>query len=403
MPKERGCMKKMQVLSALFSCVFLFSSSIYASLSVSVGADSAILIDAKTGCVLFEKKADKLQYPASITKLATATYLLSKNPKWKKKIKAGQKALGSISSSAKIKSNYKKPAYWIEQGSSHIGIKVSEELSLESLFYAMMLASANDAANVIAEELSGDLSKFSADLNAYLKSLGCKSTHFLNAHGLHHPLHRTTARDMSIIAREALKSSFLREVVKTVRYQRPKTNKQEAVWMLQTNQLLRKGKFYYPKAFGVKTGYTQAARASLVAAAKDKDRELIAVVLRSKEKGGQYRDVRAMFERAFEEEKETKTLVKKGLQKNKRHFAYSGDLRLYAKESLLVSYYPSEKPHFRAKLYWEKLELPIQKGERVARVELYNDKGTYRKTWPLFAANDLREGMLKRAFRWFSF
>jgi D-alanyl-D-alanine carboxypeptidase (penicillin-binding protein 5/6) len=130
-------------------------------------------------------------------------------------------------------------------------------------------------------------------LNDYVKRLGCTSTTFYNPHGLHHPKQQTTAYDLAVITQDALKNPVFREMVATVRYTRPKTNKQEPSTLVQTNRLLRTGPFYYPKAIGVKTGYYSLAGNNLVAAAKDGERTLIAVVLKANE-----RNVRSCFQSA---------------------------------------------------------------------------------------------------------
>ena len=189
-------------------------------LKISVKADSAILINAETKAVLFEKNAYTKQFPASITKIATAAYVLKeKRQDLAKGIKAEQESIASISSDAKQRGKYTAPAYWIELGSSHIGIKKGEELTLKDLLYGMLVATANDASNVIAQYVgNGSIPKFMNNLNCYVAGLGCRDTYFMNPHGLHHPKHQSTAYDMAIITCEALKDPIFREIVKTVRY-----------------------------------------------------------------------------------------------------------------------------------------------------------------------------------------
>ena len=147
------------------------SSIAYANLNISIQSPSAILINAETGKILYEKKAHKPLFPASITKIATALYALQRGPlKLDKMIKADQDSIGAISSKAKEKSGYQKPAYWLEFGGTHMGIKRGEVLSLKDLFFGMMVISANDAANLIAKEIAGSVPDFVKELNAYLKT-----------------------------------------------------------------------------------------------------------------------------------------------------------------------------------------------------------------------------------------
>src|SRR6185437_6437502 len=144
---------------------------------------------------------------------------------------------------------------------------VGEEMPLKEYLYGMMVRSGNDAANVIAEYVSGSIPTFMQELNDYLKQIGCLNTTFCNPHGLHHPDHKTTAFDMALLTREAMKNPVFREIVSTVRHKRPKTNKRPAAVLVQTNRIIKSGtQYYYPKAIGVKTGYHSRAQNTLVAA-----------------------------------------------------------------------------------------------------------------------------------------
>ncbi|HEV8051275.1 MAG TPA: serine hydrolase, partial [Parachlamydiaceae bacterium] len=250
-------------------------------LALSVNAEAAILMNADAGAILYEKNAHNLHYPASTLKIATALYALQKvADKMDVMIAADQDCIGTVKEEAIRKSNYTLPSYLLIPDGSHIGIKRGEILSLRDLFYGMMVASGDDAANVIAKYTSGTIPQFIAEMNSYVKQLGCHSTTFYNPHGLHHPKQQTTAFDLATLTREALKNPVFCEMIGTVRYTRPKTNKQEPSTLVQTNRLLRTGPYYYPKAFGVKTGYYSLAGNNLVAAAKDGDRTLIAVVMK---------------------------------------------------------------------------------------------------------------------------
>lgn len=360
-------------------------------LMLTVNSESAILINADTGAVLYEKKADVLRYPASVTKLATATYALKQTgDQLNTMIVADQDSIGSVTEEAKRRSNYTLPAYWLVPGASHIGIKKGEELSLRVLMYGLMLASGDDAANVIAQHVSGTVPNFMTDLNAYLKELGCQNTVFYNPHGLHHPKHQTTARDMAIVMREALKNPTLCEIMGTVQYKRPKTNKQESTIMVQTNRLLRKGKFYYDKAIGGKTGYYSQAGHNLAVAAKDGDRTLIAVLLKCKERDEVFRDATALFESAFNQTKVQRILLKTGPQTFTCEVPGASDsLKTYIKEDVAISYYPAEEPHVKCLLSWDKINSPVEKDQRVGELRLQTADGQVLQTVPLFASEEL--------------
>ena len=179
-------------------------------LELELEAEAAILMNAETGAVLFEKNSRALHYPASITKIATAHYALMKAEHlFDEQISADQDCVGTVTEDALRKSNYTLPAYYLIPDGSHIGIKRGEILSLKDLMYGMMLASGDDAANVIAKYVGGTIPQFMEEVNQYLKSIGCLSTTLYNPHGLHHPKQQTTAYDMALLTREALKKSLL--------------------------------------------------------------------------------------------------------------------------------------------------------------------------------------------------
>lgn len=360
---------------------------------MEVQAESAILINADTGAVLYEKNPDKQYYPASITKIATALYSLKlKKQSLDEPITVGGDALGSVTEEARKKSNYTLPAWWLLPGSSHIGLKKGEVLSYKDLLYGMMLASGNDASNAIAEwTAKGSIGEFMKNLNEYLNSLGCKKTCFMNPHGLFHPEHKTTARDMALIMQEALKEPEFRKVISTVTYTRPKTNKQNANTMVQTNRLLRPGPFHYSKTIGGKTGYIQAAQNTFVVAAEEKGRTLIAVLLKSKERSDLWRDSIKLFEAAFNQPRVERVFLKKGPQKfTLTQESFRNPLETYAKEDLTLSYYPAEEPKTKGFLYWNTLSLPIAKDQQVGEFRLVNEKNEVLKSVPLFAQNAVK-------------
>lgn len=384
-------MSKIIKTFAFFAISPLFSILYAKQLALSTSAESAILINADTGAILYEKNAHKQQFPASITKVATALYALKiKEDALDEKVTADKDSIASVTEAAIRRSNYSMPAYWIEQGSSHIGIKIGEELTFRDLLFGMMLSSANDGANVIAQFTSGTIPEFLEEMNEFLHAIGCKNTYFCNPHGLHHPKHVTTAYDMSLIAKEAMKSPTFREVVSTVRYTRPKTNKQESTTLVQLNKLLRNGKYFYPKATGIKTGHTSFAMNTFVGAAKNGDRNLILVLLKTKERGDIFTDSIAMFEEAFKEKKVRKTLFKAGPQKFVLDLpGASAPITTYAKDNMEIDYYSAEEPVLKAFLQWDKIHPPIVKDQKVGNILVKNEKGEVAKDIPLFAEEDV--------------
>lgn len=233
----------------------------------SIAAESAILMDASSGLVLYQKNADKKQYPASITKIMT-TLLAIEN-----------------SSLDEVVTFSREAVFGIEPGSSHIGVEVGEKLTMEQCLYAMMLESANEVCLGVAEHIAGSINDFVKMMNKRAKELGCKNTHFMNPNGLHNDKHYTTANDMALIAKAAINNKTFRKVTGTKQYTIPKTNKkkEERSWIKNHNQMLygyKYPKYQYKYCIGGKTGYTRRAQSTLVTFGERKGVTLITVVLK---------------------------------------------------------------------------------------------------------------------------
>lgn len=362
-------------------------------LSLSISSERAILINADTGCVLFEKGSKELAYPASITKIATSLYILKvMGNHLDQKIKAERDAIAVITSQAKKQSNYRSPPHWLENDGVHMGIKLGEELRAVDLFFGMLLKSANDAANVLAQHVGGGkISKFMEDLNSYLKQIGCRDTHFCNPHGLHHPDHVTTAYDMALIAQHAIRDPRFRKIVSTVHYTIPQTNLEYERSLTQHNLLLRSGPYFYDKATGMKTGYTAAASKTLVATAEDKGRRLIAVILGAQSNAERYQDAKRMFEAAFHEPLMRRQLLPPGLQSLTTSVpGGKGELKTVLPKGLTYDFYPAEKCAVKAHVEWTLPPLPIAENAQVGTIHLLDNRGNSIRETPLFAAQEMR-------------
>jgi serine-type D-Ala-D-Ala carboxypeptidase (penicillin-binding protein 5/6) len=355
-------------------------------------------MNADTGVILFEKNAHALQYPASVTKVATAVYALKvAGNKLDTKIEADHDSVASISEELLRKSNYTKPAYWLIPGGTHIGIKKGEILTLKDLLYGLMLASGNDAANVIAKHIGGTIPDFMKQVNSYLKGIGCKQTTFYNPHGLYFPKHQTTAYDLAMIMKEGLKNPQFCEIIATKQYTRPKTNKQESSTLVQTNRLIRKGKNYYAKALGGKTGYLSVAGHTFVAAARHDGRTLIAVLLKTKERAEMFQDAIKMFDAAFNQPKSQKILFKKGLQTFILEIPGAAKpIITYIEKEVAIEYYPGEDPKLKCFLQWGAKKLPVNKGQMVGELHLQTEAGKTLSKIPLFASEDVSASWWRR-------
>ena len=250
-------------------------------------------------------------YPASVTKVATALVALKhKKNELNTSVLIPKDAVVSTTAEAKKRSNYTLPSYWLEPDSTHMGLRAGEEISLLDLLYGLMLVSANDAANAISIHVGGTVPNFMLNVNAYLKEIGCRNTQFTNPHGMFDPKHQTTAYDLAVMTREALKDPTFCKIVATVQHPRPKTAKQpEGSILSQSNKLLRNGKNYYPKAIGVKTGYLSISGHTYVSAAKQEGRTLIAVLLKTKERSDMFADAIKLFDTAFKQPQVERVLL----------------------------------------------------------------------------------------------
>lgn len=217
---------------------------------------AAILLDAETGDILYEKLARQRRDPASTTKVVTAILALER---------------GQLSDQVKIS---RRAAY--TPGSS-MGIKPGEIYSLHDLLHGLLLRSGNDAAVAIAEHLAGSVEAFAEWMNQRAKELGAKSSHFVNPHGLTHADHYSTAYDLAVLTRHALSIPWFAGVVALK--QQPLTYEQldRDVVLHNTNRLLHS----LEGADGVKTGTTAAAGPCLIASATRDEQRLVVVVLKA--------------------------------------------------------------------------------------------------------------------------
>ncbi len=290
------------VLCLFFShTVFAMQDTIIPEQSIetnelSLTAEAAILMDATSGQILYKKNSDTKQYPASITKLMTILLALEKME------------AENIHLTDTITFSHD-AIYTIEPGSSHIAIQEGETLTLEQVLYGIILQSANECSNGIAEFVDGSTEAFAKHMTARAKELGCQNTNFVNANGLFDKDHYTTAHDMALITKQLLTHDTYRKLVEKTYYEIPPTNKQDEIRYLHgQHQMLNKHSlYYYPEAKGGKTGFTNEALNTLVTFAKKGNTELIVVVLKCA--GAQhYVDTKTLFDYGFDNYKTVKAI-----------------------------------------------------------------------------------------------
>ena len=251
-------------------------------------AQSAILIEASTGEVLFEKNADEIMYPASTTKILTAYIALNMADLENDRVTISQNAIDLVP-----------PTY------AKIPVSAGEEVMMKDLIAATLVRSGNEGANAIAEYLSGSVYEFADLMNQTAQMLGCSvDTNFANPSGAHDENHYTTVRDMAIIARAAMKNDLLRQFVSKNTYEMPATDGVSGGHPQRTlvggTYILdvENTRYFYPDAIGIKTGFTNPAGYCFVGGAKRGGIELISVVFYTS-KAGRWTDTRKMMEYGF--------------------------------------------------------------------------------------------------------
>ena len=251
-----------------------------------IGCKAAYIAEPTTGKIIYEKNAHEKMYPASTTKILTALVVMEK-------CNLTDKAVAS-----------KNAIDLVPDGYSNANIKVGEELSIKDLLYALLIPSANEAANILAEHVSGSVESFAELCNTRAKELGCENLHFVNPNGIHDDNHYCTAYDLYLIAKECQKHEIFNEIVKTTSYILPATNKytQNDRIIKNTNYLIMPNyqSYYYEYCTGIKTGTTTPAGECLVASSSYNNINLISVVLdggtNSKGLSERFYDTKELFE-----------------------------------------------------------------------------------------------------------
>lgn len=228
-------------------------------------AETAVLMEAETGAVLYAKGMNELRYPASITKIMTAL-LAIENCSMDEQVTFTEACLADQ-----------------EPGSGNAGMKVGEILTMKQCLLVLMIKSANDVATQIAVHVGGSVAGFADLMNQRAQQLGCVNTHFVNASGMPDENHYTTAYDMALIFREAIKNELFREIISTLSVTIEPTNMNPEARSYNTHHALLSPSApeHYEGCFGGKTGNTDASRCTLVSGAERNGMTLIAVALRA--------------------------------------------------------------------------------------------------------------------------
>ena len=344
-----------------------------------------VVIDAELGTVLFDKFKDEKLEPASTTKVMTALLTLEKLDLDKKVIIDEETSFTP---------------------GSRIYLLEGEEVTVDQLLHALLIESANDAALALAKEISGSVEEFAKLMNQRAKELGAENTNFVNPHGLHQEGHLSTAYDLALIAREAMKNPVFREYVLTYQYTIPATNKQPTRYLYNTNRLIYDGltkvdaagvlrPAKYEGATGIKTGYTPEAGGCLVASASRDGSEFISVVLKSTDLG-RFGDSIALLDFAFANYKSV-VAVKAGDDMGtipvRGGAVRQATLVLERDGGVTLPREASEEIVTTKTILDEKIKAPVTKGQKIGVVEVY-EGDVLRDQVPIIASEEVPQGTI---------
>lgn len=412
----------MKVLSILLSLFWLLSASpsVYAEPAAAADpafdirliaadplplpspvAEGAVVIDQKTGTVLFGKNEHQVLYPASTTKVLTALLAIE---------------LGDLQEVVTVGNE----VLMIGRGSSMAGLYLQEEITLEHLIYGLMVDSGNDAANTLAVHLARKqygpdlsvteaLAAFYDMMNARAQAAGALHSHFVNAHGYHDTNHYSTAYDLAMITREAMELPFFREVAATTLMQTTYWHNGEPRYWRNRNRLLNsRDKDYYPDATGVKTGWTTPSGSCLISAASRNGQDRIAVILKS-DSSSQWKDSRDLLEYGLTQFAYTVLLEEGAIIESLPLEGYSsedwGSLAIALGAGYSGIFPVSDLPQIQQDIRWNtallasprndedlapRLMAPLEKGQEVGTLTLRLNGRTI-STIPLLSTREVRK------------
>lgn len=374
-------MKKMLILILAFSFVI---PVVHAEDSLNLSSESAILMDAESGKILYEKNIEEKLPMASMTKIMSMLLIMENIEN------------GSLSYEDKVLISENASG----MGGSQVFLQAGEEYTVNDLLKCIAVSSANDAVVAMAEKISGSVDAFVTLMNKKAQELGLKNTNFANPHGLDNENHYSTAYDMAIMAKELLKHEDILKYTSIYEDYLTKPDGSQ-VWLVNTNRLVR----FYDGVDGLKTGYTTEAGYCLTATAKKNDLRLISVVMKSSS--------------AEERSSDTSTLLTYGFNSFKSNVIYSKDKSLgrvkvdkgkikeidvYLTEDATEILSVTEKPSdytFNIKI--DKITAPVKKNTIVGTTEIMDNEGNIIKEVDVIVKEDVEKAgfldYLKQSFR----
>ena len=345
-------MKKILILFLFLFCIPIIKAEEVEDLAPN--ATSAIMIEASTGEILFQKNKDEKLAPASMTKMMSMLLIMEEiengNLKWNEMITTSEKASS--------------------MGGSQIFLKVGEKMTVEDLLKGVAIASGNDAVVALAERVSGSEEQFVKRMNIRAKDLGLKNTNFINATGLTADNHYSSAYDMSLIAKELVKHEKILEFTSTYEDYLRKDTK-SPFWLVNTNRLVR----FKEGVDGLKTGFTDEAGYCLTATMKKDNMRLITVVMKEENTSKRSADTTKMLDYGFNIYMVQTILDEKTtIEKKKVELGKTLTTEIVPKENITILNKKSdEQKNITYKTNINKIIAPVKKGDKVGTIDIIED------------------------------
>lgn len=345
-------MKKILILLLLLISIPLVKAEETEDLAPN--AKSAIMIEASTGEILFQKNKDEKLAPASMTKMMSMLLIMEEiengNLKWNEMITTSEKASS--------------------MGGSQIFLKVGEKMTAEDLLKGVAIASGNDAVVALAERVSGSEEQFVKRMNTRAKALGLKNTNFINATGLTADNHYSSAYDMSLIAKELVKHEKILEFTSTYEDYLRKDTK-SPFWLVNTNRLVR----FKEGVDGLKTGFTDEAGYCLTATMKKDNMRLITVVMKEENTSKRSADTTKMLDYGFNIYMVQTILDEKTtIEKKKVELGKTLITEIVPKENITILNKKSDdQKNITYKTNINKIIAPVKKGDKVGTIDIIED------------------------------
>ena len=327
-------------------CLLLFPLNVNANISLAENATSAIMIEASTGEIIFEKNAHQKLPPASMTKMMSMLLIMENiengNLKWDEMISTS--------------------SYASSMGGSQIFLEPGEKMKVEELLKGIAIGSANDATVSLAERIAASEDNFVNMMNAKARELGLKNTNFKNATGLDSENHYSSAYDMAIIAKELIKHEKILEFTSIYEdYLRQDTN--NSFWLVNTNKLVR----FYQGVDGLKTGYTKEAGYCLTSTAKKDNMRLITVVMNEPDTNTRNSETTSMLDYGFNNYSIDSILTKDDVVgKIKIELADKKEIEVVPKENInILNNKSKDKRNIEYEIKLDSVKAPINTGDKV--------------------------------------